>query len=384
MIDDLSDRILVNARGQVDALRRLTSLRRANQQLQDCFHALEGLLPPDANRLDLVFSDDPKPDGSGLALAWNGGGLAQILPVSSGGISAFQLRFRNILRGENAVLHIHLTAVEEQRVVDRWTVPLQRVEEGWTTFSLNRAIVGAPRTLELRLNLEGGEDSGVAVCHGAQQLPPAFQLRDGATGATVRPHGPAIRVWCGAQHAAHAMGPNYVAADDRRLAAPTVVQAPLAPTLLARASHANAGNAKFDFPPVKNVPNQIAMECHPPSVGFTLAHVPLPPLARPLSVSADTMIRNAKSKAVEFAIVLVPDADRAKDLLRGAAKALPHEGFSGWAAISADERGSLSAIISRPEKDRPKLFFATRMKIPGENFFAWARFRGVLMGLQSP
>jgi len=381
-IDDLSGRIVLNACHHVDTLRRLTALRRANHQLQDAFHGLEKVLPENANRLEAIFADEPRAEEAGLPLEWNSGGMIQILPVPSGGVSAIQLFIANILRSDGAVLRIHLTTLEDQQVVDRWTVPLDRLTEGWTSFSLSRVMTGAARTLELRLNLEGKEGARLMLGRGAAQPLPLFQLRHGPK-AAVRPFGLAMRVMCGAPHAASAAGPHYMMADTRRATAANVTETPLAPLLLAKATHANAGSVAFDFPPVKSLSSQVAVECHPPSTGFTLAQVPLPPSARPVSVSAEAAIRNPKSKPIEFAIVLTDDADRVQPILAGTAEPLAHEGFSGWTAASAEESAHPRAAIARPDRKRPKLYLATRMKASADNFFAWATFRNIQMQVPS-
>jgi len=74
-------------------LRRLTALRRANEELQNSFLAIERRMPPGANALEQVFADERQSAEARVTLGWGSPGLGQVLPVSSVGVSAISLSF---------------------------------------------------------------------------------------------------------------------------------------------------------------------------------------------------------------------------------------------------------------------------------------------------
>jgi hypothetical protein len=374
---ELRGRIVEAARGRTAALRRLTALRRANETLQNAFLALERALPAGADALDSVFADERQSPEARMTLGWGSPGLEQILPVSSVGLSAIELSLCDIAQRPGSRLHVHLTSREEQQVVDRWTVPIERLTAGWTMFALTRPLVGRPRTLELRLDFEGQADAGVSLHLGRVQPVRMFQVRNAASGAALRPNNLSMRLWCGEPFAAHATQPNIIAADVRRMGPQGMPFIPLAPALLGKAAHSNADEVKFDFAPVSHMAYRIAIACHPPARGMTLASVPLPPGLRVAAVASEAEVGNDKAKAVEFALVLAADAARAKELLSGESAPRPEEAFSGWHPASFEGRVPIEANVAEAGTRYPVLYLATRMSKPGNNNFAWARFRNL-------
>ena len=373
----LREEVCHSARRQVDTLRILTAYRRINDELQNCFLALEKRLPAGSTALDLVFSDEPVPSAGKLGLGWRSDGVAQILPVASTGVSGIEINFSEVVANAGAVLHVHLLSLEDEQVIDRWTIPLERLSPGWAMLTLTRPLDGPSRLLDLRLDFESHEDASVALHLGAHQRVGLFQVRHPVSERALRSNGLAVQIWCGDPYFAHVVHSNILVADARPDATAGATFSPLSPTVLARAAHVNPEAVGFDFVPVSRVPYRVAVSCHPPATGFTLAGVPLPPNAHPVGLSVDLEVGNEKSKPVEFAAVLALDQERAGEILAGRSEPLPSEAFSGWVTVTPEARGALRAVTPVSAKRPVKVFLATRMLHPGQNSFAWARFRNI-------
>lgn len=377
---DQTRRLRASAQGRVAALRRLTRLRRANEELQNCFYALERRFPPGARDLAEVFADQPLAAQAGLHLGWSSHGIAQALPVSSSGVSAIELHLRDIRGSAGAILHVHLASLENHRVIDRWSIPLDRVVDGWVMCCLTRVLVGPTLTLELRLDLECDADVNVGLSLGRNQTFKVFQARNPVSDTPAADTGLAMRVWCGDAHSAYGGRANAFIADRPLTTRRGIRSEPLSPTLLAQVAHVTAHEADFDFDPVSWIPYRVAIACHPPAYGMTMGVLPLPTDNRVTAVSADVEVGHDKSKPVEFAIVLAENAERARALLLKTTEPTQQEGFSGWLELGATATGQLSAAVSKVGGKPAKLFVATRMRIPGNQNFAWARFRKITIG----
>jgi hypothetical protein len=185
-----------------------------------------------------------------------------------------------------------------------------------------------------------------------------------------------MRLWCGEPYSVYAAQPHPVLPDvHRRGAAKNDSYTPLAQALLAKSSHANVDDVRFDFAPVSHVAYRHAIACHPPSRGMTIAALPLPQGARIIGLIAEAEVGNEKAEAVEFALVLASDVDRAKQLLTAAAEPTPEEAVSTWVTASMGHKAWLEARTAQGTHRRGVAFLATRMAKPGNNNFAWARFR---------
>ncbi len=370
---DQSLQIQRNARQHAKALRRLSSLRRVNEDLQNCFAALERVLPADTRGMSLVYADEPA--AAKLRLGWSSCGLAQTLPVSSTGVSAIELFLGDVHASAHGKLHVHLVGLENHAVIDRWTVPLDEIVSGWTMFCLNRPIVGPTRTLELRLDVECEADVNVSLSLGQSPTIAMFRARDPAGDKVAAEYGLAMKVWCGDAEGAFARHANVVVADGRSASASGLVEVPLSPTLMQTVAHATSESVRFDFEPVTYIPYRVAVGVHPPARGLTAAVVRLPVDVVVFSAMAELQVGHEKANPVDFAMVLATDFERAAVLLEDPLQALAFEASSGWVTSGFGERQYLEAKPEQPTTRELKLFLATRMREPGTHHFAWARFR---------
>ena len=369
-------------RSRVSALRQLTVLRRINEEMQNCFHGLERVLPAQANRLHLSFADEPSPAGSSLGLGWSSSGLTQILPVQSTGVSAFELNIGERRGGDGAVLHVHLVCQEDHLVLDRWTVPFEVLSKGWMMFCLTRALTGDPKTLQLQLDLECEADVHLGLGLGEHPTLAPFQARNPVANVAAATHGLAMRVWCGDAHSAYGQHGNAQIADARSKDRQGFYPTPMSPSLLARAEQVPTEGTKFGFEPVAWFPYRVAVGCHPPAHGMTLACVPLP-ATRVHGAHCWTEVGNPLSLPVQFNMMLTDNPQRVLELLAGTVSPEPHEAASGWHVSTPTEPVALLARPARVSAKGSKLYLATRMKQPGNKDYAWARFRAMSLILDA-
>ncbi len=369
--EDLRRRLEASTTARVSGLRALSKLRRANEDIQNSFAALEKCAEA-TTELDLVLADEPH--APRLTIGLNGAidGIAQVLPVSSAGISAIELFISDVRYGVGSRLRLYLVGREDHHVLDCWTLDPDKLEVGWNTFSLNRAITGASRTLELRIHLEG--NAGLTFGLGAMQPVRLFQARVGENWSA-RPNGLALRIWAGSPDPSRTVWTNVISADDRSFVPGRFSSAALSPTLLAKVSLAKPGDTNMEFPAVSITANEATVGCHPSSHGVTIGQLPLPAGRKTIAVSADAIVANAEADPVEFALVLAQDLTTATKILETGFPPAAAEAFSGWIRATPDDGAVVIATSAQPVDRRTKLFFATRMETPGRSDFAWARLR---------
>jgi hypothetical protein len=376
-------RLIMVSRSQTMALRQLVGQRRANEELQNSFLEIERRLPPSATNLELVFADERQTAEARLTLGWGSPGLAQILPVASDGVSAIALSLFAVAARSDALIRIHLCSVEEQYVIDRWTIPLSRLNAGWTMLALTRALVGPPHTLELRLDLDGQADSAVSLHLGVQQPVEQFQVRNALTGVPFVENGVSMQVWCGDPFGTQAIKGDLVVADPRPRGAGPGRHGLFTPSQLAGVSRVKTTDAGLSFNPVSFVPYRAAIACHPPSNGVTIASLPLPTIHRVCGLAATIEVGNQMSRPVEFALAVASDDERARGLLEGRFEAAEGEALSDWTGAAYGTPAPISMRFKPGERAIERAYLATRMAGKGGNEFAWARFRNLSFAMAS-
>lgn len=374
-------RLVMVSRSQTMALRHLVMQRRTNEELQNSFLELERRLHPSASNLDLLFADERQSAEARLTLGWGSPGLAQTLPVASAGVSAIALSLFAVAARPEAALRIHLCALEEQYVIDRWTIPLSRLNAGWTMLALTRALVGSPQTLELRLDLDGQADSAVSLHLGASQPVVQFQVRNALTSVPFVENGVSMQVWCGDPFGTGATKADLIVADPRPQGAGPGRYSLVTPALLSGVTRVKTTEAGLSFNPVSFVPYRAAIACHPPTSGVTIAGVSLPALAGICGISSTIEVGNEMSRPVEFALAVASSEERARGLLEGRFEPGEGEAISDWSGAVFGTPATISVSFKPAERSTPRAYLSTRMAGEGSNDFAWARFRNLSFAL---
>src|SRR5262249_46362283 len=144
---------------------------------------------------------------------------------------------------------------------------------------------------------------------------------------------------------------------------------------LESAEHANSDTVSFDFPAVQAPPGEGEIVCHPPGQGVTIGRIPDVQIGDAVRISAGAYVAHQQSKDVDFAIILATDLERARYIIEGRSTPGRREAFSGWCRIKHGEGRRISAFRDGGNGDHQNLFIATRMSDPGDNSYAWARFK---------
>jgi hypothetical protein len=139
---------------------------------------------------------------------------------------------------------------------------------------------------------------------------------------------------------------------------------------------------RFEFPAVVAPPGEGAIVCHPPSIGITVGCIAGVVPGATLRASTTVHIDNEKSHAVDFAIAIAADPARARAIIEGGLPPERDEAFSGWHQVGRVETRRISAFRAAGSEASASLFIATRMTEPGDNSYAWARFKDFSVMLQ--
>lgn len=362
------------ARG-IDTARQATELKAANSELRYRFALAETtMLRHDALPFDLVFTNEPSPEPSQYdVLNETSAGLAQVLPVASGGVAAIGLHFGSPEPGTSR-LELRLNTLEDGRTVERWSVPARAIVPGWNLFGMSRVLSGLNRTLQLQLLKPEGGERLPSISLGAAQSLPVFQVGDIGKNAAALPSSLAFKIWRGLPGTR--LSPSILVHRPLRREMPSsgFVERPISAASLREVELANAEAVSFDFRPVWAPPGENTATCHPPSHGVTLGRLPDAVPAEATKISATISIGDERSHDIDFALVVADHPARALQILQGGAKPAAVEAFSGWISLGAKARRRISAFRA-PGRLGSHLFIATRMSQPGDNSYAQARFK---------
>jgi hypothetical protein len=212
-------------------------------------------------------------------------------------------------------------------------------------FALTRPMVGPTRTLELRIDVECDADVNVSLSLGREQTHrrvPGPQSGHRSHHQSRPGHAGLVRRCelgsCPQDQYRRGRQP----AECRAWHCP---DAAVADADVSKVEHVTASEVKFSFEPVSWVPYRVAIACHPPTQGFTMAHCRLLVDGRIRAVLADIEVGNPKSKTVEFASVITDDPGSARAAIRGALRraCVMTKAFRAGMAVDPDQRAQIAA-----------------------------------------
>ncbi|ATU94695.1 hypothetical protein B5P45_28150 [Phyllobacterium zundukense] len=380
IIQKLSGLLVSDAKRIAQSNRELLALRTLNDNLQNRFATIESFVDRQGLQpFDLVFSNEPVSSSSRSNVLADASfeGVSQILPVASAGVSAIAIHFERLARRDDATLHAELVTLEDRQVVESWVVPLSKLGQGWNYLGLSRTLAGLRRTLNLQLHIEGMDDEMPLLSLGGLQPLEMFQVRDSANDTPLLKNSLAMQIWCGMPGVLLPSWANYLPAQSRQASDGGFREMPIAPGILDLAALANTEEISFEFAAILPLPEEKAIGCHPPATGITIGRLPAACPPRILRISSTAVIDNDASQDVDFALAIAGDLDSARQLFEEARVAGAGEAFSGWSSVAHGEEPRLNAFITEQVGVWQNIYFATRMKTPGDNSFAWAKFRDI-------
>lgn len=357
--------------------RELASLRSTNENLQNHFSAVEGVLARKGFQpYDLDFVSEPVDSRSTVLNDSKERRVAQVLPVGSTGISAVGVHIADIPPSAKGSLQAQIASLEDGAVLGTWTVAISALRAGWNVFGFDRSLSGLPRTLEITIAGVGDHAELPRLSLGAAQPIERFRVQDANTGKPLAHAGLAIQVWTGLAAVALPDWATYWSSRPTAAnrASPSLLQHPIPPDRLALVTLDNVDEVKFDFTAVQVLDAERAVSCHPPAFGMTVARLPGACPAGALRVSANARLANEKSRDVEFALAIAVDGARARALLSGDIAPEPGESVSDWTIVQPMGRKAINAFIASPVAESRDIFVATRMVQAGNHDFAWAKF----------
>ncbi len=373
-----ADSLAAGARRLVLVNRELRQLRSLNDDLQNRFAAVESYLSRRGLQpFDLAFANDPVADPAqpNVLAAASAEGICQILPVASTGVSGIAIHFERLPQGSASRLRAQLVTLEDLSIVDSWLVPADDLVTGWNILGLTQTLAGLRRTLEIRIRLEDGDEDTPLLSVGGMQPIDQFQIRDAATNTPLMKNSLAMQVWCGMPGVSLPSWTNYLSPVSRQPGTEGGFQdLPIAPGILELATLANTSEVEFDFPAIMPLPGERAIGCHPPNTGLTIGRLPAACPPQAVRLSANAFISNDQAKDIDFAIVIAGDLAEARELFEERREPGTGEGFSGWTRVAYGDTAHISAFIADQVSVWRDIYFATRMAVPGDNSFAWAKF----------
>ena len=350
-------------------------LRHANEDLQHRFAGLEAFVARRGMQpCDLAFESEPDQAAGDVLDGLEFGGIGQVLPTASTGVIAFGLHVRRAGMGDTPV-RIMLETLEDGRTAGQWVLPSAALGAGWHAFSLARTLAGPRRTLQVTIGFESTSGRPVFSAGPLQPLP-RYQMTESATGRTLAPRNLALRVWSGLPGVSTPELDGAWPAETAEAAPPGPRERPLGPQELSRVFLGNRHEMPEGFEPVRFQEGRLAIFCHPPREGQTVAVLPaaLPPTAR--CVSARVAVTNEQAKDIAFRLA----AGRASTD-GGAPREITS---SDWLIVKAGEEKPLTLFLAPGQEEPLDLLLMTRMAEEGNNDFGWASFSALGLLLDGP
>ncbi|WP_374385144.1 DUF6212 domain-containing protein [Dongia sp.] len=357
--------------------RQLADARQANEDLQNRFAALEafidraGLQPFDLAFINPPLDDEAEPNVLGTAGA---GGVSQILPVASTGVSAIGLHVARAAPRSDGILHAALQTVEDGRLVETWSLPIAEIGVGWLTLGLQKSLAGLRRTLRLIISVDDPRANLPSFSLGNAQPLPLFRVQDADLRQSISSASLAMQVYVGLPGVVPPGQGAFAGGKGQEKGEPGLREFALPAGLLGTTRQVNLDSESSGFEGVSYLDGERIVSCHPPAFGSTIAKIAGGCPEGAVRVSANLLVAHEKARDVEFALVVSRDEGRVVNLLAGAADPQPGEGFSGWVRVPAQQPRFASLFLDAPAREKGDLYLVTRMVTPGNHDFAWARF----------
>ena len=357
--------------------RQLADARQANEDLQNRFAALEafidraGLQPFDLAFINPPLDDEAEPNVLGTAGA---GGISQILPVASAGVSAIGIHIARAAPRSTGMLNAALQTVEDGRLVETWSLPIAEIGAGWLTLGLQKSLAGLRRTLRLIVSVDDARADLPSLSLGNAQPLPLFRVQDADLRQSISSASLALQVYVGLPGVVPPGRGAFAGGRRQEKGEPGLREFALPASLLGATHQVNLDSDSSGFEGVSYLDGERIVSCHPPAFGSTIAKVAGGCPEGAVRVSANLLVAHEKARDVEFALVVSRDENRVVNLLAGAVDPQPGEGFSGWVRVPAQQPRFASLFLDAPARECSDLYLVTRMVNPGNHDFAWARF----------
>lgn len=358
--------------------KSLAVVRKENEDLQIQFEALEQFVSRrNSQPFYEVFFDQPAEGIIPLSLIGNLDGIMQVIPVASRGVSAIELFFDKNSLGECIV---GLYTLKDYELIQEWKIKLSHGDNYDFKFKLLKTITGINRTLMIKI--APSRNSGdVRLLLGSRQPIPYFQVTRYSDSKPIMNRNLAMRVWAGIPGLDvpnDLLDSSKVDNEDSHVS--YLEESELSNNQLESVRFVEAGGYKFDgFIPVVAIPSENAVTCHPPAQHSTLALIPNLLTNRVRRISATAVVDNQNSNNVMFAMVVASTPEIAAQVINNNIMS-PISGdelfeWTSWVEVRGGGQAVMNLFIPKHLRTDGNIYLATKMKEPGDNSFAWAKFK---------
>ncbi|MBC4018823.1 DUF6212 domain-containing protein [Siccirubricoccus deserti] len=363
---------------------QLLDIKRERDQLLENYRALEDTFNAQAMRsVSCVFEHQPysDPADEGIEDLLVDGGITQLLPVASTGISGFALHIRATGTGHSG-LRLRLECVEDEAIVGEWIVASAQVGEGWNYFVLPRALPNAARSLRLHLDADGEGAPEPSVGQFLAQEVFAAKAQRPHPDIECRPL--AFRLYAGIP-GVRPDGVLNMLATVAASGAPSLAVFRLPEQVLETVELCTEIGPGIDYPLVQYLPHEASVVCHPQLHGPTCAVMRGAVPVGTQWVQSKVWIAHPNGMPA-YAAMLVLDPEQP---IRDQVTALPpvtaeaaFGGFSGWRQVTGGDGGTTVHLSVTDGAHGPRDLLLVSMPAASQVDFSWLHFTEVRMARQ--
>lgn len=353
----------------IDSLQEIAVLRQSVESLQINFHQLEGYVSRIGNiSFETVFQTEPV-DGQYVSLSCDEypEKIFQLLPSPSTGVCGFSIHLA-ARPDSSGTLLIGLWTVEDDILHAEWEVEVEQLKLGWNRFALNSSLTGIARTMRLELCMSTGL-AWPKLSLGLVHPYPKYQLCYGNRSNSINQRHLAVAILTGLPGIVAPTIHGFITPKNSPHIKITEYRLPAEVLCRVKQDHRNVVDPQW----VSFIKDGNYIFCHPPAVGCTVALLDEVFHGAVARISSEVYIAGEKSEAIEFSLAIYR---RRHDGELVEVMAAP------WLVVSRDQRKFVNIYLDDRVDPQCILGFRTKMKIEGQNLFAWARFENVVISYE--
>ena len=339
-------------------------LRTLHEDMQNAFATVEEFLTQaKLPELQLAFDNQPitKLIQPGDIAQSNSLTVKQLLPISSRGIAAIDLRVANTDKNSIGNLIVQLKYCENQTSFARWQVPYTQISSGWLSLDVPQIDIGRKRDVELIINCQTQAGTAPYLILGESQLIP--ELRAYCNENPIE-YSLSFRVWQGLPGTRKVTSPYLESADSE------IKLGFLGQGVMAGVKELTAQTGD-NFAHVQAIHNGAKIMTHPRVNGdATVAILPFSFSSQANYLTATVITEHPEADTMEYALAIVsPEVNIGKEFSPQATLA-----HSGWVAVPANTPRQISLYLQSAPAQNCHIAIAARLAADSKPNCAWCRW----------
>ena len=344
--------------------RQYLNLRTLHENMQNAFAAVEEYLTQaKLPELQLAFDNQPitKLIQPGNAAQSNSLTIKQLLPVSSRGMAAIDLRVVNTDKNSVGNLIVRLKYCASQTSFAKWQIPYSQLVPGWLSLDLPNIDIGSQRDVELTIDWHTQAGMAPSVILGEIQLIPELQA---CCNENPIEHSLAFRVWQGLPGTRKVTSPD-LAPEDRAIQLGFLGQGAM------RRVKEITAQPEDNFDHVQLINNGAKIVTHPRVNGdATVAILPFSFPNQANYLTATVITEHKDADVAEYALAIVsPETDIDKAMPESSAIA-----HSGWIRVAANTPRQIAVYLPQPPTKNCHIVIAAKLAVNSKPNCAWCRW----------